>query len=441
MKRKIGQLQLAFVFGAAYAVVLYFWGTSSGVQIGQGLPEALIAIGRLCGLTAMILILGQVMMISRVRWLEGKIGFDGVTRYHRANGKTLIYLILAHPILLTTGYALQNHIGPVRQFTTLLGWPNVILALIGWLIIVSLVPVAAIGAIRRRLSYEQWYYTHLFMYAAFLLVFFHQLDVGADFREPLFQAFWRALYIVALGLILVYRFGIPSWRNFRHRFIVERVERITPSAVSIYVAGRNMDAFRYRPGQFNIWYILDNKRWWQRHPFTISIEPNGKHIRLSAKGVGDFTKTLGGVKEGTRVFIDGPYGVFTPDLSENKKVLMVAGGSGITPLRAMLPELLEQGRDVRLVYGNQTVRETMLVSELDGLVGPKFSWYNVLSDDPEAAGEHGYVDWNLIQRLVPDALDRTVYLCGPPVMMDKLIPALEAGGVPKERILYERFSL
>jgi predicted ferric reductase len=208
------------------------------------------------------------------------------------------------------------------------------------------------------------------------------------------------------------------------------------------VTGKNMKNFKYAPGQFAKWIFLAKGYYLQSHPFTISVEPGHDFIRLSAKGVGDFTKTLGQMPVGTKVLLDGPYGVFTPALSPNKKVLMIAGGSGITPLRAMVPVMLAEDRNVAMVYGNQTVAETMLANELTVLAqDPQFVWHNVLSADPTAPGEHGYITAELIIKLVPDARKRAVFLCGPPIMVQKLLPGLVALGISEDYIHYERFSL
>lgn len=408
----------------------------------EGGSGALIALGRLSGLLAVLLVLGQVFMISRVRWLERLVGFDGITRYHRTNGKTLIYLLVAHPILLSTGYGIMMGKNPIQQYVTLtLTWPYVIFASVALWLFIILVIMAAVRQVRRRLTYEQWYATHLLMYVAILLSYFHQIPNGADFGSQLFRAYWYGLYMVAFGSLAYFRFVKPIIQTAKHQFKVTRVEKDTPKSTSVYVGGKKMDEFKYRGGQFNMWVFMKKGFPLQKHPFTISAEPNGLEIRLTAKGVGDFTKRLGELKPGTKVFVEGPYGIFTPGLSRNKNILMIAGGAGITPMRAMLPEMLAGGLNIKMLYGNQTTVDTMLKSELDALAKNKnFSYVNILSNEPKAQ-ETGYIDAEKIKRLVPDFMDRDVYLCGPPPMMNILTRILVDLGMPQERIYSERFSL
>jgi predicted ferric reductase len=434
---------LLAVAGVNLGIIMYFWAQTSGQQLlAGGEANILIPLGRLSGLLATLLILGQMTMISRVRLLEQAIGFDRVTRWHRLNGESLSYFIIAHPIFLTIGYAAQSNNGLVHQFLVLLALRHVTWALIAWILFLVLIVMAAVRSVRRKLSYEQWYFTHLLMYVAILLVFWHQVENGADFGSPVFRTYWEALYILAFGLIGYFRFSKPLWISYKFRFRVAKVERVTPSAVSVFITGRNLQDFHYNPGQFVMLYFLQKGFWSQKHPFSISVEPGHDYLRLTIKGVGDFTRKLDQLKPGTPILLEGPYGIFTPALSHNPKILMIAGGSGITPLRAMLPEMVAEKRDVVMLYANQNRAESLLYGELEQIAGRgKIRVVNILSDAPRATGEKGYIDAEKIKRLVPDLAERDVYLCGPPVMMDKLRPALQNLGIPQERVYSERFAL
>ncbi len=425
-----------------FVVIIYFWNQTSGPQLAAGGAHTLIALGRLSGLLAVLLVLGQIFMIARVRWLESLIGFDGITRYHRANGKTLIYLLIAHPILLVLGYSQLTDLNPLAQFIELWQLPYVIFASLALGLFVALVVVSAVGAVRRRLSYEQWYATHLFMYVAVLLAFFHQIANGGDFGNETFKSYWMLLYAVAFGVLIYFRFLKPIFLNVRHRFVVTRVVKDSDVSTSVYVGGKNMESFNYSPGQFNIWAFAQKGFPLQKHPFTISMEPNGKEVRLTAKALGDFTKAIPSLKPGAKAFIEGPFGIFTPDLTDNKNILMIAGGAGITPLRAMIPEMLEQHKNIILLYGNKTVAETMLLAELQKLTeNSNFRLINILSEQAGLKAETGHIDAEKIKRLVPDFAQRDAYVCGPPQMIEGITKTLIDLGMPANRIYSERFSL
>jgi predicted ferric reductase len=439
-----GQLILVSLLSLNLLIVFWFWFKVSGQTLSLGLGPALIAFGRLAGLVTVLLVLGQVVMISGAHFFEDKIGFDRVTRYHRLNGITLAFVILLHPALLILGYSQLTGNNLFNQWLALERLEDVLNASLGFTLLLTIAAVSGYRRLRQLLSYEQWYYFHLLVYVVILLVFGHQFHNGAELlSQPLFRAYWYALYALALLTLLYMRYWRPFWNWRKFNFKVEKVDRITPSAVSIWVSGRNLERLNYRPGQFAKWRFINRKVWWQAHPFTISIEPNGQHLRISAKAVGDFTQQLEQmVKPGDPVIFDGPFGILTPDRSVSDRVLLIAGGSGITPLRAMLPELLVRGSEVTLLYGNQSHSETMLGGELDRLAKehPSFNWYNVVSEGAVKGQESGIIDEDKIKRLAGERLKGfDIYLCGPPSMMDKVESVLIKLGADPNRIYTERY--
>ncbi len=205
-----------------------------------------------------------------------------------------------------------------------------------------------------------------------------------------------------------------------------------------------MDTFKIEAGQFMI------VRFWapgfklEAHPFSMSCFPDGKKIRLSIKALGDFTKKIPRLKSGTPVYIDGPHGVFTADNVQAKKVLLIAGGIGITPIRSLAEDFLCRKKDVIIIYGNRNQSLMVFAKELDELVDKSeglLKVYPVMSMDPEWRGEKGNIDLERIKRLVSDVSEREIFLCGPPPMMKMIKTALLKMKVKISKIHYERFAL
>jgi len=84
--------------------------------------------------------------------------------------------------------------------------------------------------------------------------------------------------------------------------------------------------------------LPDANRLVQAHPFSSRL-PNGKYPAFTIKELGDYTRTLAQIPIGTPVFVEGPYGALTGAARTKARVLLIAGGIGITPLRALLEEL------------------------------------------------------------------------------------------------------
>ena len=206
---------------------------------------------------------------------------------------------------------------------------------------------------------------------------------------------------MTIALILVFRVGEPVWRSTRHRLRVSNVVTEAPGVFSIYMTGRDIDQLAVRSGQYFVWRFLTRDGWWRAHPFSISSAPNGSWLRITIKELGDWSKALQGVGIGTRVFIEGPYGVLTGARRTRPKVLLLAGGIGITPLRALLEALPAKHGDMTLIYRVGDAREIVFRDELETLArarGAKVHYLVGKRDGP--AGDQ--LDAASLERLVPD---------------------------------------
>ncbi len=430
------------LFFLSYATILFFWWSSSGVLLGRGLSNVSIALGRLAGLSAAYFILLQFVFIGRSVWIEQTFGLDKLTRIHHWNGLLSISFILAHPTLIIFGYAIGNNISFLRQFSELVFNNQYLLqAFIALLLFCTIVGVS-LYIVRKRLKYESWYTVHLFTYLAILLAWGHQLTFGEDFlHSPAFVYYWYALYIFAFGNLLYSRFMKPLLLYSRHQFFISRTIKETADATSIYISGKNMEHFHIKPGQFMIFRFLTKKFIWQAHPFSLSYVVKNNEIRITVKKRGDFTEAIQSIKAGTKVFIDGPYGIFTRKSARRKKFLFIAGGIGITPIRALFEEAGLRGEDAVLLYNNRAQKDVIFKEELEVLSGTHHSVHYVMSEDPDWKGISGKITMPLIETLVKDFKEREIYLCGPGKMMTSLRDALREKEVAPLNIHFELFSL
>jgi ferredoxin-NADP reductase len=159
---------------------------------------------------------------------------------------------------------------------------------------------------------------------------------------------------------------------------------------------------------------------------------------MSVKAVGDYTARIRHLTPGTFVLLEGPLGAFTADDAADDKYLMVAGGIGITPIRALVESLAPAGLDIVLLYAARTADDLVFASELRALT-PRCHF--ILSKgEPGRGYERGRVDRTILERLVPDVQQREAFICGPPPMMEGVIGALRGLGVVRSRIHYERFT-
>ena len=428
---------------AAHSIlVLWFWGQGSGHLLAEGFASVAIALGRLMGLLAVSGVVLQFVLIGRTPWVERVFGLDKLARIHHVNGQLTGAWLLLHPLFLTVGYSRLAGVTLLRQLLTFIfTYQFVAWAAVGWLLFLIVIP-SSIAIVRRRLKYEAWYFVHLLVYGAVFASLWHPLWVGTDIIASRFcYSYWLLLYTVVFGAHVIFRWVRPLVRNARHHFRVVRVIRETSAAISVYITGRNLADFPVQPGQFMIFRFLTRGRWWQAHPFSLSKPSDGEELRITVKEVGDFTKTVSHLAPGTRVFIDGPYGIFTEWVNEKPKVLLIAGGIGITPIRSRMERLGRKGRDIVLLYANKTTKDIVFPDELAVLAKQYHATVVHIMSNETGGGEQGFVDAEKIQRLVPDFLVRDMYVCGPPPMMTAVIRMLRRLGVPGRHIHFEKFSL
>lgn len=437
---------LALIFLVNVAIVLWLWWNNGGVAGIHTAGEFLTSVGRITGLLGAVLLLVQVLLLVRLPPLEGLIGFDRLTVWHRLNGKVCLYLILAHVIFITVGYAMMDRISiPKEAVTFLTQYPGMVAALIGTLFLI-LVAVTSIVIVRRRLQYESWYLVHLLAYAGIVLAWFHQIPTGNEFvTNPLAAAYWTALYLVTLCLLVLCRIARPLVRSLWFRMRVAEVIQEGPNVVSLRITGYHLDRLGAHAGQFFLWRFLTLNRWWESHPFSLSAAPDGRSLRITVKSVGDFTSRLGEIRPGARVVAEGPFGVFTGAARQRDRVTLIAGGIGITPLRALLEELSDHSTAgacrVVLIYRVNREDELIFRDELEDLARSRGITLHFLVGDYRTPGCEHYLSSEHLRQLVPTIGGSDVFLCGPPVMMSLVEESLRRLGLPSRYVHSEKFAL
>ena len=233
----------------AIAVALFLAdGGAAGIT---DLAGALTASGIVAGLIATDLVLVMLVLAARVPFIERAVGQDAAMALHRKLGKPVLYLLLAHTVLLVAGYALADGSGLVDEVVSLWNTPDIPLAVLGLGLFLAVV-VTSLVAVRRRFRYEVWHGIHLLVYGAVLAALPHQFSLGGLFAEGTWQRwYWLLLTIAAFAAVVVYRFGMPLYRSLRHRLVVEAVEPVGPpgdGVVSIRLAASTSSGSAPRAG-------------------------------------------------------------------------------------------------------------------------------------------------------------------------------------------------
>jgi predicted ferric reductase len=429
------------VFLGNAAAIVWLWYHGGNVTAVHSTGEFLTSIARITGLLGAYLALVQVVLLSRLPALERVTSFDRLTVWHRWNGHAVIYLILAHVFFSIWGYSRMDRIGIGKETSTMIWggvYPGMIVATIGTALFV-LVVVTSVVIVRRRLNYQAWYAVHFLTYAAIALSWFHQVPTGNELVLDTAAAdYWASLYLATLGLLIVFRVLVPVVNAFRYRMKVAEVVTEGPGVVSVRITGHGLDRLHARAGQFFLWRFLSRRGWWEAHPFSLSAAPDGRSLRITVKSLGDFTSRMRELAPGTRVVAEGPFGTFTSAARRRDKTLLVAGGIGITPVRALLEEM---SGDVIALYRVVADRDVVFRKELEALAEERGIALHILTGDHTTDEGRDLLSPVHLRMLVPDIAGREVYVCGPPAMASAIAKNVRSAGVPARYLHVERFAL
>lgn len=427
--------------GFVTAVSLGIWVLNGGVAalLGGGI-ETLAGIGQLSGLIAALAALGGLILTSRPTWLERRYGQDTLVAAHRWFGIVTVVALLLHVVADTWAWGAATEGTIVTGLVDLWAHQEWMVAAIVGTVLILVLGLTSWRRLRRRLPYETWYFIHLTGYLAVLLGFGHQLTLGADFStDRLAFWWWIAVFVATAALVLWSRLGdvVRAWSR---PFYVTAVSREANGIGSLHVSGPGVHRLRVAGGQFFHVRPLTRGLWWQAHPYSLSAAPTTAGMRFTIKELGEDSSQMLRVRPGTRVVLEGPYGVFTVDQAEGAPVVLVAGGVGISPIRALLEDCGPHQRPIVIVrvrdaddLAHRGELERMIAArhgELHVLTGPRH-WFSRV--DPFAP--------ETLRAWIPDLPDRHVFVCGPASLEHAVMTGMRKAGVPAANIHHERFGV
>jgi predicted ferric reductase len=308
-------------------------------------------------------------------------------------------------------------------------------AFVGFILLI-LAGITSYKQVRSQIKYETWWVIHLYTYLGVALSFMHQILTGGMFiGHPLNRAYWIGLYLAVLLAIVTWRIALPTYRSLRHNLVISRIEQEGPGVFSIYVSGKEITKLRAQGGQFFNWRFLTKDRWHESHPFSLSAAPTENELRFTVKALGDSSQNIEKIPIGTRVVIEGPYGIFTRDMaSQFKHVTLIGGGVGITPLRAIIEEIPDS-TTIDVIYRARDESDLVLKDELDKLASTRGIRVNYLVGPRTLFPINQFT----IKKYAPRFADSDVYVCGPQTLIDAVVEACKEAGIPKNRIHHEAF--
>jgi predicted ferric reductase len=437
-------LETIVYFSVAIALALFL--ADGGATYFLNIKDVTTGLGIVTGLVGSDLLLVMLVLAARIPVIDRTFGHDKALALHRKLGKPVLYLILAHMVLLMIGYGIAQGLNPIAEaIDMIVNQQDMSIAFISMGLLI-LVVVSSLVIVRKKLSYEFWYIVHLLSYGAILLALPHQFTQGSMFAEGTWARwYWMALYVGSLAAITIFRVIIPVASSLRHELRVSEVVVEAPGVVSVTMRGRDLAVLRAQGGQFFQWRFWTPGLFWQAHPYSLSAHPDGRSLRITVRDLGSGSAKLLSLTPGTRVSFEGPYGLFTEEARTTSKAVFVGAGIGITPIRALLEASDLTPREATVILRGSDNTDVYLWQETYDLCVEKSSSLRVLvGHRPRGVNTwlsaEAYNKGESLLTLAPQIQESDLYICGPTPWTELVIRDAKRLGLKDHQIHAERFD-
>ena len=432
-------MALIFLLVIAGAASIPFFFESSSILYKFGVDRVLLLTGQALGLVAGCLLLIQVILAARLKFLDRVLGLDRLFQYHRLSGIIIAVMVIIHPISI---FIADDRISIPLQWRY---WPEFVGLFLMLLIIIMV--VTSVWRIGLGLAFHRWWPIHRWAAIIAVIAFgVHVLSVNDTFKQRLPQMLAIAALILC-GLIFLW-IRTRTLRNRRKPLQVAAVEDAAADALRLKLVADDPHLPAHLPGQFGFITLSSAAVSSEAHPFTIVSSPTkADGLEFIVRTSGDWTAQLKHLQPQDRVYLDGPYGLFSHlRVADSTELIMIAGGIGITPMLSMLRYMADHNdpRKITLIWSNQTPDHIVLPHVFEKLAAQlkELRILHVMTRAAEYTGEQGRLDRPMLEKLLSEC-GRTaaVFVCGPDQMMKAVRSFLVSLGFERRVVFMESFSL
>jgi predicted ferric reductase len=298
-----------------------------------------------------------------------------------------------------------------------------------------------------EIEYEHWHWWHdVFSVLAAGLALYHVFKINYYTSDPALRVLWIA-QAVLWGAMLVYARVVRPWALSRRPYEVMRLVQERDAAWTLVLQPVGHAGLCFEPGQFAWLQVWRSPFVIPHHPFSFSSSAEqSERIEFTIKQLGDWTERIQTVEPGQRVYVDGPYGIFTPEVHDGPGFVFLAGGIGSAPILSILRTFADRGdtRPLLLFYGNPAWEDLIYREEIEALKARlDLQVVYVLERPPEDwRGETGFITRQMLDHYLPDdRRDRQYFISGPLPMIDAVERSLSELGIPGARVQSEKYEM
>lgn len=397
----------------------------------------------------MVAMLIQFPLGARLKRISLFSHIDWNIKQHKKIGQWIGLFFFLHPLLIVLPKVMLSGADFTQAVVTAITEPRLLTGIIAWVAMIIWV-LMSIFKHKIPMKYEHWRLLHIAGFIAILiLATAHITEIGShgQFQSNV-NVMWWALCTASIA-VTVYGYFLKPYLLNETPFTLVAREKISRSDWLVTVKAPENSQFTFKAGQF-VWLgsnksALDHNY----HPFSVVSTPSElPNVSFLVRELGDYTSNIGQLSVNQPIFIDGPYGDMTLELSQSaSSIVLIASGVGLGPIMSLLRQFAELNelRPIRLVYGNQSLDQMVFLDEIKEMEKSmaNFNAFLVSYDPTDRHGIYsGYIDRPCLLAAFKELplLTTCTYLCGSPLMVEAVRRELDNIEVPTHNVHFEQLS-
>lgn len=400
------------------------------------MEESIRNFGRIFGILGFFLIGTSIFIGGALRLLDKKFGLDRLLRFHKIFSLISFFVLLFHPFILFVYNIIKYGVSVIEIYSGYFTLYYFIFGVISFIFIG--ISIFLSYFFLKKINHILWLTFHRLNVVFYVLALIHLLNfgvlTGVNAKIPLLNILIILSIILTIVGVIIRIYFLITKPKFVSRVIdvIKETDDITTIVVE---KPRN---FIHKSGQFA--FISFNKSKMKKpHPFTISASNTDNNISFSIKSLGEFTKRIRDLNKGEVIKIDGPYGIFN---FKDRDSIFIAGGIGITPFKSIIgaTDFNKENKKVTLLYGVKTIKDIAFYNFFESNKNKLRVVYVLSNEKPDVTNsnfEYGFLGEDILKKYCN--FNEDFYLCGPPIMVKKVIEILRRNGVKNNKIFYEKF--
>ncbi|KYC45316.1 MAG: Sulfhydrogenase 2 subunit gamma [Candidatus Methanofastidiosum methylothiophilum] len=401
-----------------------------------GFFQIYLFIAKSTALIGICLLSLTIILSLRLSLLESLFGgLDKVYKAHHLVGQISFVVILLHPLFLII------RVFPNLNSIAFYLVPGLSIPITYGIVSFYLLIILLLLTLIIKLPYKVWHLSHKFMGIVLILAIWHAIVAGRDLIQYPILGAW--IIIFSLIGILSYFYMLFLYQLIGPKFDAEIKEVKDMGYITEIKFKIIKKKMNFHPGQFVFVKFTSLGKSFEIFPFSISSSTSENIIRISAKKSGDFTSYhLPKVNVGDKVLLYGPYGKFSEKfLFENKDMIWIAGGIGVTPFLSMLKHKdISNKNKIYFLWSCKDEKDVIYDEEIKEIVNntTNINYRLWLSNDLGRISTKNIIELFEINEGLSDMI---VFICGPNQMMMELADQFIKIGVKPRNIVFEDFNL